>query len=217
MILCSNCNNEIKGRKPSRRNINNFCSRKCVGEFQRKDLSGEKIGQLEVLEYDGKDKWGKTKFKCRCKCGKIISVLQSNLIASKKDGDSSKHRCRKCYFEYSSKYKKRKYVGEVSSRYFNNLKSKARQRKIVFEITQQEVWDQFLKQDRKCIYSGVELTWQDGCKDERGTASLDRRDSSKGYTKDNIQIVHKDINKMKLDHSEEYFIELCKLVVKNQK
>lgn len=31
----------------------------------------------------------------------------------------------------------------------------------------------------------------------------------------NIQWVHKDINKMKLDHSQEYFINICKMVYEN--
>jgi len=44
------------------------------------------------------------------------------------------------------------------------------------------------------------------------TASLDRIDSTKNYTIDNIQWVHKDVNKMKMDFSQEYFIEMCRLV-----
>ena len=47
------------------------------------------------------------------------------------------------------------------------------------------------------------------------TASLDRIDSSKGYTTDNIQWVHKDINIMKNDYGNDYFIEICKKVAKN--
>jgi hypothetical protein len=58
-----------------------------------------------------------------------------------------------------------------------------------------------------------------GCR-RRGddvTASLDRIDSFKPYTDDNIQWVHKHINAMKLNHSEEYFIELCKIVANYNK
>ena len=49
----------------------------------------------------------------------------------------------------------------------------------------------------------------------KSTASLDRIDSSKGYTIDNIQWLHKDINKMKWDFSQEKFLELCKKIVNN--
>lgn len=44
------------------------------------------------------------------------------------------------------------------------------------------------------------------------TASLDRIDSSKGYVLGNIQWVHKDINKMKLDYDQDYFIDICRRI-----
>lgn len=52
-----------------------------------------------------------------------------------------------------------------------------------------------------------------GC--EWQTASLDRINSSIGYTIDNVQWVHKKINMMKMDLSQEEFINYCRLVVKN--
>ena len=45
-----------------------------------------------------------------------------------------------------------------------------------------------------------------------GNASLDRIDSSKGYVKDNIQWVHKDVQIMKNKFSEDYFKQICCLV-----
>mgnify|MGYP007044016634 CR=1 FL=1 len=48
------------------------------------------------------------------------------------------------------------------------------------------------------------------------TASLDRIDSSKGYIEGNVQWVHKDINWMKQDFNEEYFIFLCSEITKNK-
>ncbi len=49
------------------------------------------------------------------------------------------------------------------------------------------------------------------------TASLDRIDSTKGYTLDNIQWIHKDLNKMKMNFANDYFIKTCKLVAENNK
>ena len=49
------------------------------------------------------------------------------------------------------------------------------------------------------------------------TASLDRIDSSKGYIKGNVQWVHKEFNKMKLDLLDKEFIDICKLVHKYHK
>jgi hypothetical protein len=42
-------------------------------------------------------------------------------------------------------------------------------------------------------------------------------DSSKGYIEGNIQWVHKDINNMKWDFTQEEFINYCKLVANNFK
>ena len=45
-----------------------------------------------------------------------------------------------------------------------------------------------------------------------GNLSIDRIDSKVGYTKDNIQIVLKEVNLMKNTLSHEEFIKICKLV-----
>ena len=46
-----------------------------------------------------------------------------------------------------------------------------------------------------------------------GTASLDRIISTNGYTIDNIQWVHKDINELKWDKTYEELLSICKKVV----
>lgn len=75
----------------------------------------------------------------------------------------------------------------------------------------EDLWNLFEKQERKCAMTGLGLTLR-GYGKPPGTASVDRIDSSKGYTKDNIQWVHKDVNKMKMDFTKEYFIEVCRLI-----
>ena len=53
---------------------------------------------------------------------------------------------------------------------------------------------------------------------KNGSASLDRIDSKKGYTEENVQWIHKDVNSMKMDYNEDYFIKMCQLIVeKNSK
>ena len=44
------------------------------------------------------------------------------------------------------------------------------------------------------------------------TASLDRIDSDGAYTIDNVQWIHKDINRMKSNLKQENFIEYCRLI-----
>lgn len=101
---------------------------------------------------------------------------------------------------------------EIPLTYWNSvLKNKDSSAKKMkdFDLTIEYIWDLFLKQNRKCAFSGVLLEFTAS---KNITASLDRIDSSKGYTKNNVQWVHKDINKMKSNYSSQYFIEQCKLV-----
>jgi hypothetical protein len=70
----------------------------------------------------------------------------------------------------------------------------------------------FVKQQNKCAISGVLIVLTP--KSSR-TASLDRIDSAKGYTTDNIQWVHKTINIIKWNLSCDQFIKWCKIVARN--
>lgn len=102
---------------------------------------------------------------------------------------------------------------EIPGRYFTRVKSGAIDRNIPFEITIEDFATQFEKQNGKCALTGVNLSFGATTKDsDTSTASLDRIDSSKGYTKDNIQWIHKDLQKMKWDLTQDNFIEWCKKV-----
>lgn len=108
---------------------------------------------------------------------------------------------------------------EISGKCFYKIKKNAlsRGRFLDFEISIEYIWDLFLKQNRKCALSGVELQFQSKWDASDGTASLDRIDSSKGYTPDNVQWVDKDINYMKQEYNQDYFISCCKAVANYQK
>jgi len=62
---------------------------------------------------------------------------------------------------------------------------------MVFGVTIEEAWQVFLAQDKKCAISGVELKFaKNYMKDPTSqTASLDRKDSAKDYTPENVQWV----------------------------
>ena len=59
-----------------------------------------------------------------------------------------------------------------------------------------------------CNLTGLSIILPKGGNHEN-VASLDRIDSSRGYIKDNIQWVHKDINRMKWDFPQDKFVKLC--------
>lgn len=60
------------------------------------------------------------------------------------------------------------------------------------------------KQNNLCIYSNRELGWRINAPNK---CSIDRIDSSKGYTKDNVQLVCQLVNQAKSDMTHENFIQ----------
>jgi hypothetical protein len=70
----------------------------------------------------------------------------------------------------------------------------------------------FEKQNGLCALTNVKLYFGRCRFSHETNASLDRIDSNKGYIEGNIQWVLKDINFMKSNHNQDYFISLCKLV-----
>lgn len=108
--------------------------------------------------------------------------------------------------------KKRKHH-TIPGRYFFSLENGANRRNIPFNITLDQLWELFVKQDGKCALSGLNIRFHlPGEKCTEQTASVDRINSDLGYTIDNIRWVHKTINLMKMDLQNQEFIYLCKKV-----
>lgn len=100
---------------------------------------------------------------------------------------------------------------QISGSFMYLLKDGAKRRNHKFDLTAEQLWNLYIKQNKRCALSGLTLYFAESrYKDrQKQTASLDRIDSSKGYTIDNVQWVHKIINMMKQDYSNEYFIKMC--------
>jgi hypothetical protein len=169
---------------------------------------GKKYNKLLVLCIsDIKYNRSKT-YKCLCDCGKIVNLMASRL----KSGQIT------CGCESYPKGKfAKKYTGfeDISGSYFSLLKYNAKKRKMAFEISVGDVWEKYICQNRKCYLSGMDVYFYNSItkSSDRGlTASVDRIDSSLGYTIDNIAICHHDINKIKIDYDIFDFINLCKKI-----
>ncbi len=115
---------------------------------------------------------------------------------------------------------------EVQGTFLARIKSRARKMDVAFKITSKDIYNLWIEQNKKCSLSGVDISFTNtntSTKKKHSkydlicTASVDRIDSSKGYTLDNIQLLHKDINMIKKDYSQDYFIEMCRLISKNLK
>lgn len=90
----------------------------------------------------------------------------------------------------------------------------ARKRDIEITITIEDAWNKFLEQEGKCALTGIDINLNRDCSRnwDDHTASLDRIDNTKGYIKDNVQWLHKVVNKLKNTLTEEEFIKWCTLV-----
>lgn len=116
-------------------------------------------------------------------------------------------------------------VGDLSLSYYGSFKYNRKYKGIDFSenVTMEYLWELFLKQDKKCSLSGIPLQlnprWSKQNKGEYTeiiqNASIDRINSKLGYTLENIQWVHKDINMMKGSLKEVDFISFCKQVYLN--
>lgn len=183
----------------------------------------EKNTQIErwiIVDGAGSNSRGKL-WLCKCVCGTERIVEGARL----RSGRSKSCGCLNVEQTIKSHWRG---CGELGMDHWTSIVDSATRRHIEVTITIEDAWNLFLKQNRKCSLTGCDLsmyihdsyytyTPKDASRSKgrrsKGTASLDRIDSAKGYTLGNVQWVHKDINKMKLDHSQEQFVKLCRLVV----
>jgi hypothetical protein len=100
---------------------------------------------------------------------------------------------------------------DISRTQFNNIRNNARSRGIECTVSIEELWDIYEQQDGKCALSGRPIGFVSASK---GNASLDRKDSTKPYDRDNVWWVHRDVNYAKQSLSVSEFVELCAEVAK---
>lgn len=170
------------------------------------DLVGEKFNMLEVKQYQGKR--GKhAYYLCKCECGNEKEVSRINLMAN---------HTRSCGCLKRRKGKNNKCwsgCGDLSGRIWSSIKIKAKTRNLGFELTIEEAWDKFEEQGGKCALTGWPISLVSSKNQNwRRSASLDRIDNTSGYSKANIQWLHKDVNWMKGRFSHDRFIEICQAV-----
>lgn len=142
---------------------------------------------------------------CKCSCGNVSEIRASQLLNGKS------HKCKKCVGKDL-----RKGYKDISGHSFARLVSGATKRGLDVSITIKDIYSLWLKQDKKCALTGEKVLFSPFSK-ELDTASVDRIDSSKGYHLDNIQILHKDINRMKWEFTSDKFIEWCTKIIKYNK
>lgn len=144
----------------------------------------------------------KTCFKC--KESKDVSLFFKHTQTS--DGYHSW--CKTCCNEGNIKSRAKVYstIEGRAKIFLQSCKRSATKRKQVFDLTVSDVVNFWNKQNKICAYSGVEMTLE---ANKLNTVSIERIDSSVGYTKENTVLVCYIINRMKSDFKYEDFYQYC--------
>lgn len=173
-----------------------------------------RYNQLTVLEeVNHKKRW---MFRTQCDCGKI-EIKRKDWVVSGRTTS-----CKSC----ASKRTAQKYpppinfkgIGGLSKTHYSSIKYNAERRQIPFDVSIEDLWELFLDQGGYCALTGIPLVLVPQIKNSNVdwdiiTASIDRKDSTKGYTSDNIWWVHKEVNRLKNNYSLEELLFWCKLIV----
>lgn len=196
-----------------------YDNKRCCGCEDRRGnrnlcLAGEKYGLLTIIrrwtEKQTTRKSKETFCECQCECGKVIITKGRYLRTNHKKSCGCLEHPSNCNHPLWKGY------GAISGSFWAGIRdgAKRRGRIIPFEITIEEAWELFLKQKGKCALTGFEISFPltDRRYGAMCSASLDRIDSAKGYTIDNVQWVHKDIQLMKMTLKQDIFIEWCRRV-----
>lgn len=177
------------------------------------NLKGRKFGKLKVLELMAASRNGSRLWKCQCDCGNIVNISTRHL-------NRKNYNIRSCGCMRKIKGKNHrdwKGYGGISgdwwaTRVMRSVRSLKSRKGLEVSFTIRQAWNLFKKQKGICALTGIPLIID---VKPIGNASLDRIDSSKGYIKGNLQWVHKDINFMKRNYSQQYYIEMCHAVANN--
>jgi len=167
------------------------------------DLTDKLFGELYVLKRYGTSSRGRITWLCECSCGTKDYVVPGYCLSR---GSQTHCGCKRQLGKNSSSFKG---YGDIHKTYWTRIHHGAIIRNLNFDISIEDMWSLFQKQNGKCALSGVDITLGSPNKQ---TASIDRIDSNTGYCIDNVQWVHKKLNICKQSVPNDEFINWCKLI-----
>ena len=176
-----------------------------------KNLTGNKYGRLTVIGPADRKGSKHRYWSCLCSCGNVTPIRHNHLTGQ------TVRSCGCSHFYTGNKHAAWKGYKSIPGTYLSVVKQSARKRNLPFEVSLRQMWNVFEHQKGKCALSGEPLVFNKILRSTDGNASLDRIDSSRGYTIDNIQWVHKSINVMKQDLTDAEFVAFCHKIVSFRK
>jgi hypothetical protein len=145
-----------------------------------------------------------------------LKCLKCGTTEPSKFFTENRRKCIKCSLTKEHKEKVKARVNARRKRdvlwgKYCSSKGRAKRYGIIHTVSLEYLRNLLQAQNNKCVYTNLEFDNLNSMK----SLSIDRIDSSKGYIEGNVQFVLTCINFMKYEFTEEYFIEMCKLVYLN--
>lgn len=179
------------------------CLMVIKSQERRKDLTGIKLGMLEVIKFSNRRIRKNRSFVywlCSCKCGRQVEIPSSSIIRGKIKSCG-------CFLPQRQKF------GNSSFKHlFYQYKAKARIRNYSFELNAEEF--ELLIQGN-CYYCNIEPKQIHKKKNGFGHIlynGIDRKDNTKGYTIENSVSCCGICNEMKMTKSENEFKQMIKKI-----
>lgn len=110
-------------------------------------------------------------------------------------------------------------VGNICGTFTTYMRRKAKERHLVWDLSEEYLDQLFNNQEGRCALTGVPITITTKINKQHNldkslmTASLDRINNAVGYVEGNVQWVHKTINRIRQNLAVPEFIAWCNKVV----
>ena len=174
-----------------------------------------KYNQLTILEeVNYKKRW---MFKTQCDCGRV-EIKRKDWVLSGRTTSCKSCASKRTAKQYPMPVHRTGYK-ELSGTHYFHIKNGATKRNISFEVSAEYLYKLWVQQDCTCALTGLPIYLTNKIKNNNPdwssiTASVDRKDSSKGYTEENVWWVHKEVNRLKNNYSIQELVYWCSLIVK---
>jgi hypothetical protein len=142
-------------------------------------------------------------------CGNCQSYGRLDHYKSAVKGD---WKCKSCS-GHTNNFKGR--IGPMPVTWFEVKRKGGLHRGYEWDLTPEYILELYKNQNGLCALTCWPIGWSE--KGLTATVSIDRINSSEGYTKGNVQLLHKDVNMAKQQFSQEYFIKICTSVADKAK
>lgn len=164
--------------------------------MKRIEMVGQTFGKLTVLEHIKKlpesNRRAGAVYHCRCECGNFVQRTRQNIIAAKSPscGCESAAFITKGKTTHGESYGKYR-EGTKRYRMLKAASQRARKKGIPIDLQLQDI-----EVPTHCPVLGIPLH---GTSARYDVPSLDRLDNTKGYTKDNVNVISYRANSLKSD------------------